>query len=652
MKPKLILILILLSISSAFAQEKMKVAVLPVFDEHNTVMSAHKQVIRSGIVAEITNSDGYIAIEMGRVDAIIDVAAYNESGLLKESERIQLGEIFGANYILKIEVIADDLHIIISAYLLELETGVLVQGGSVSEYCEKNIPSIQEACAKMIHKLFGKKTSSVNDLPSGLISTKGSVPVSDSEFSADYDYTLVFLNNQLLTATSGKSAPFTWSNTIQTVDICKEGKKIVQAFDDNTAKVWSLETGEILYVLWENPSPGLPSSALKFQSDPYAFFSDDLSGRINHVEFSNDGKLILAAYRNGNIVIFDAENGRAQKKIEAHNSEILKATFNNNNTMILSYDGTNTVKLWDAQSGSLIKDYGQHNDRINEVIFTNDGTKFLISSKGTASLYNSSNGKLLFTFKIEDDNYVVFPVFSKDDKTLVYENTSSALSTKSLDVWTEQRNGKWKLIMSYKFSENFDNFVVSIDFYNDDKEVLLLTEYFDKEEGYGVIVRSIDIKTGEVFVDNNISGLPSKFSPLQMAIDKNRIVVQNHEGLGFCFNTLEVSGSIIWGNFHTDVLFHHVFAKSGDLYVTFGINETIVFDGDFDVLYTRYQLSENDWLIHSQQRQSSFEKLYGTERAKQKFHGTEGAKQKAYFNEGLYLFPLELIDTKINIKKN
>ncbi len=163
MKKFLLLLAFLVYALVSYSQEKMKVAVLPVYDEEQSVLFAHKHAIRSNLITAIANSEGYIAMDMGSVDAIIDVAAFHESGLVKEDERIELGNIPGMKYMLKIEVSSDDSYILFIVSLLETETGIFVHKGSANEYSEKNIPSIQEACIRLTNKLFAEVVSLVKD---------------------------------------------------------------------------------------------------------------------------------------------------------------------------------------------------------------------------------------------------------------------------------------------------------------------------------------------------------------------------------------------------------------------------------------------------------------------------------------------------------
>ena len=128
------LIFFLLSLS-LFAQDEKKVAVLPVLDKNNKVEDAHKLLIRVTLIASLANTNGFIAIDRELIDAIIDEVKFQESGMVDDDDRAELGKLYGAKYLLKIEVErSNSNNVFIFASLLDIE-----HGNSITGYKQKII---------------------------------------------------------------------------------------------------------------------------------------------------------------------------------------------------------------------------------------------------------------------------------------------------------------------------------------------------------------------------------------------------------------------------------------------------------------------------------------------------------------------------------
>ena len=101
-----------------------------------------------------------------------------------------------------------------------------------------------------------------------------------------------------------------------------DGKKILTASEDNTARLWSTKTGEQLAVL--------------------AAHEDTIS----HVAFSPDGTKMLTASLDNTARIWSTGTGKPHTILRGHESGVLHATFSPDGNQVVTASWDNTARLW------------------------------------------------------------------------------------------------------------------------------------------------------------------------------------------------------------------------------------------------------------------------------------------------------------------
>jgi WD40 repeat protein len=223
-----------------------------------------------------------------------------------------------------------------------------------------------------------------------------------------------------------------------TASYSPNGKYIVTASYDNTAKIWDVQRGKLLH---------------------------SLEGHTNSVKtacYSPDGKIIATASTDKTAKIWDAFSGKLLKTLGEHPSGLINATFSPNGKMIvtssgsvakiwdvesgklqLTLDGSESnfspdskriistsmdseglsrlysAKVWDIESGKLLYTVSGHTDHLNYVDFSPDGKYIVTASKDhSAKLWASSNGNLLQVLN-RHSGEIKFACFSPDSKSIV-----------------------------------------------------------------------------------------------------------------------------------------------------------------------------------------------------------------------------------------
>jgi len=198
-----------------------------------------------------------------------------------------------------------------------------------------------------------------------------------------------------------------------------DGKQVVTASADNTARIWDVATGKELLRI--------------------SGHTDEVRGAI----FSADGKQILTASNDTTARTWDAATGKELLRFVGHTGKVAKAVFSPDGTLVVAtgYDGT--ARVWDARTAQGLVTYTGHTtDEVNRVAFSPDGKTVVTSGEdGTARIWDPLTGKDVLVLRGHTAN--VAPVaFSPDGQWVLtgsYDGTAriwDATSGKELRRFT------------------------------------------------------------------------------------------------------------------------------------------------------------------------------------------------------------------------
>jgi WD40 repeat protein len=185
-----------------------------------------------------------------------------------------------------------------------------------------------------------------------------------------------------------------------------DGKRIVTAGADKLAIVWDANSGQRLQTL--SGHKGMVLSAVfspdgtrvaTASSDRTAQVWDVGSGKslatltgntwiVYQARFSPDGKRVVAAGSDDSVRVWDAATGKQQLDLEGHTDDVMDATFSPDGTRIVSASDDHTVRLWDSETGVPLGTLTGSTDWVFTAAFSPDGTRIVsISWDGTARMY-------------------------------------------------------------------------------------------------------------------------------------------------------------------------------------------------------------------------------------------------------------------------
>jgi len=207
---------------------------------------------------------------------------------------------------------------------------------------------------------------------------------------------------------------------LRTVSFSPDGRLLVTASQDRTARVWEVATGRCLYVLphdqtvyWAGFSPdgkwiisadGSSESWWKkgniriWNSQTGVLVQDcvQAGGYIYQVAISGDGERLAAASWGGNAQVRDLPGGTPVGPIFSMPGTFLAIGLNYDGTRTAVADTNGFAYLWDSSTGKMVTNPMEHEAEVHTDSFSPDG-RFLLtaSADGTARIWDTTLGQPL-----------------------------------------------------------------------------------------------------------------------------------------------------------------------------------------------------------------------------------------------------------------
>ncbi len=203
-----------------------------------------------------------------------------------------------------------------------------------------------------------------------------------------------------------------------------DGKRVVTASGDKTARIWDRHTGAALTAPLIHPGPVV-----------FASFSPDGARVLSSVR--RRSQLSTPEYR---VYLWDADSGRAMGEPILHSGWIRTAQFSSDGSQILTASEDGTAQLWDGTTGARRHGPFIHRAAVNWARFSPDGSLVVTASEDkTAHLWSTQTGQPV-GLPMEHPSAVRMAEFSpngrwvataaKDHATRIWEvNSGNVLAT-------------------------------------------------------------------------------------------------------------------------------------------------------------------------------------------------------------------------------
>ncbi len=217
--------------------------------------------------------------------------------------------------------------------------------------------------------------------------------------------------------------PVGHTSSVSTAAYSPDGRYIVTASWDNTAKIWDASGGKLLSEL--KGRTGSLTSAIFSQDGKYIltaswdstakiwdvasgnliFSLKGHNGPLNLAAYSPDGKYIITTLMNNPAKIWNASNGQLISNLEGHEQPVISAIYSPDGKFIVTASWDNTARIWNTLNGKLVKELRGHTASLKSATWSPDG-KFIVttSEDNTLKRWNGQTGKFLYTFFAVDSS--------------------------------------------------------------------------------------------------------------------------------------------------------------------------------------------------------------------------------------------------------
>lgn len=187
------------------------------------------------------------------------------------------------------------------------------------------------------------------------------------------------------------------------------GKLLVTASLDGTAKIWDVYSGKLLANLLV-----YKDSVLMAQFSPVT------------IEDKEGGRYVVTASADKVIKIWDSYSGELLKNLEGHKGAVNAVQFSPDGTKLLSASADTSAIIWDVASGRPLRTLRGHNYALAAANFSPDGNKIVTTSSRSqyAILWNAETGDSI-AHLIGHKSFVVHASFSPDSKQVITTSRDS-----------------------------------------------------------------------------------------------------------------------------------------------------------------------------------------------------------------------------------
>lgn len=234
-------------------------------------------------------------------------------------------------------------------------------------------------------------------------------------------------------------------DSVTAVALTPDGEKVISGSDDNTVNVWDINTGENLLTFTTSHSDCLRAIAVTSDGGKVISGSDDNtvniwnintgqhlltfaghSGPVTAIVLTPDGKKVISGSYDKTIQIWDIATGRHLLTLVGHSDWLKALAVTPDGKKIISGSYDATVKVWDIITGKNLLTFDGHSDWLRAVAVSPDGKKVISGSYDTTvQVWDIITGELITSFT--GDSSIECCTFAPDGLTIIAGEKSGQL---------------------------------------------------------------------------------------------------------------------------------------------------------------------------------------------------------------------------------
>jgi WD40 repeat protein len=242
--------------------------------------------------------------------------------------------------------------------------------------------------------------------------------------------------------------PLQHRKAVESAEFSADGQRVVTASFDETARVWDVETSKPVGTPLQHQGP-VWSAAFSPDGRRVVTASYDQTARVWDVEtskpigaplqhqgnvwlaaFSPDGKRVVTASDDQTARVWDADTGKPVGAPLQHQATVHSAAFSADGRRVVTASDDQTARVWDADTGKPVGAPLQHQAAVHSAAFSPDGRYVLTASDdGTARLWDMPMSKAA-GFLLQHQAAVHSAAFSPDGRYVL-----TASNDQTAQVW-------------------------------------------------------------------------------------------------------------------------------------------------------------------------------------------------------------------------
>ena len=166
------------------------------------------------------------------------------------------------------------------------------------------------------------------------------------------------------------------THAVTAVALSSDGRRAVSGSDDNTLRVWDLESGQMLRALQGH------------------------SFSVTAVALSSDGRRAVSGSDDETLRVWDLESGQTLRTLQGHTRSVTAVALSSDGRRAVSGSDDETMRVWDLESGRTLRTLQRHSEKINAVALSSDRRRAVSGSDDkTLRVWDLESGQTLRTLQ-------------------------------------------------------------------------------------------------------------------------------------------------------------------------------------------------------------------------------------------------------------